>query len=104
MHGHETRLTRCLAPVATPQTFDFHREPAAAQHVSAPPPTSFAGALAQQQQRALEMMDQGAMDREDVEMDMDAAERLESNPVHPWTEAVSAPRMLHQRACAFARD
>ncbi|BGP26121.1 hypothetical protein Rt10032_c10g4161 [Rhodotorula toruloides] len=89
-----------ISPGKRVKNFDFQREPAA-QHVPGPPPTSFAGALAQQQQRALEMMDQGAMDREDVEMDMDAgedAERLESNPVHPWTEAVSAPRMLHQHS------
>ncbi|BGP33711.1 hypothetical protein JCM10296v2_005515 [Rhodotorula toruloides] len=87
-----------VSPGKRVKTFDLHREPAAAQHISAPPPTSFAGALAQQQQRALEMMDQGAMDREDVQMDMDAAEPVESNPVHPWTEAVSAPRMLHQHS------
>ncbi|GAA5822459.1 hypothetical protein JCM11251_006346 [Rhodosporidiobolus azoricus] len=77
-----------------------------------PPPTpNFSSALAQQQQRALEQMDEGAMEREDVEMGGDSAmeyglrdgeEGIVSNPMHPWNGGVqqgmgaAAPRMMHQ--------
>lgn len=61
-------------------------------------PTAFGTTLAQQQQRALEAMVGGALDRDDVEMDTDGADpNLTSNPTHPWN-ATWAPGMASSRS------
>ncbi|GAA5878101.1 hypothetical protein JCM8547_002829 [Rhodosporidiobolus lusitaniae] len=77
----------------------FHQPDQLPPHV---PTHNVTSTLAQQQQRALEQMSAGAMEREDVEMGMDqdmdgngSGSDLESNPVHPWSAAV-APRMVYQ--------
>lgn len=80
--------------------------------LSAPPPSPtphWSTALAKQQQRALEMMQGGAIDQEDVEMGGESAaggpDVLPSNPQHPWNHISMAalgggdghaPRMEHQ--------
>ncbi|KAG0655827.1 hypothetical protein C6P46_000679 [Rhodotorula mucilaginosa] len=82
--------------------------------LSAPPPSPtphWSTALAKQQQRALEMMQGGAIDQEDVEMGGESAAGpdgvLPSNPQHPWNHVSmalggdgSAPRMEHQHSAS----
>ncbi|GAA5977317.1 hypothetical protein JCM10908_004937 [Rhodotorula pacifica] len=80
--------------------------------LAAPPPSPtphWSTALAKQQQRALEMMqDSGALDQEDIEMGGEGSsvrDDLPSNPQHPWNhlsmgQGAAAPRMMHQLSTA----
>ncbi|GAA5820373.1 hypothetical protein JCM3770_000813 [Rhodotorula araucariae] len=79
---------------------EAQREPPVSLPTPVPTP-NFSSALAQQQQRALEAMMSGALEREDIEMDMDGGVAMDpnivSNPMHPWNAAgISAPSMSHQ--------
>ncbi|BGP41750.1 hypothetical protein JCM10450v2_005816 [Rhodotorula kratochvilovae] len=76
---------------------EAQREPPVSLPTPVPTP-HYSTTLAQQQQRALEAMASGAIDREDVEMDMDGGASTDpSNPTHPWNAAgMTAPGMAHQ--------
>ncbi|GAA5888425.1 hypothetical protein JCM5296_000625 [Sporobolomyces johnsonii] len=90
---HSSPGKRCR----TLDLFQASREPTTT--APPPPPTpNFQTTLAQQQQRALERMEFGAREREDVDMDMEMDGNMSdasshSNPNHPWN---TAPRMVHQ--------
>ncbi|GAA5906434.1 uncharacterized protein JCM6883_004478 [Sporobolomyces salmoneus] len=67
------------------------------QPQQAPPITNFASTLAQQRQEALERMEVGAAEKEDVEMDGNMSDSsTASNPRHPWN--LTAPGMSHQHS------
>ncbi|GAA5833014.1 hypothetical protein JCM3766R1_000399 [Sporobolomyces carnicolor] len=78
------------------RTFEPHHQ--VEQPQQAPPTANFASTLAQQRQEALERMEAGAVDREDVDMDGGhmSDSSTASNPRHPWN--LTAPAMNHQHS------